>query len=249
MDTDTNLRLSLSTGPAMIAVAAVAVVYWLRISQLPWRWLWIGVALWTVAVVVKFAVAIVINGPVIALLNKIPFYPAYILLGGLFIGIQSSLCEMGFTWLAAKRWPLWGQDADRAIGIGTGAGAFEAFLLGVASLLGMIAALAHTPGTEPVGAALNQAAALTPLVYLVGPAERIIAILCHASCRALVLLGVGQQKPLLVFWGFLIFTLLDSAAGAAQLSGLMSKISLWWIELNFSAHGPHQYSHSQMVSA
>jgi hypothetical protein len=61
--------------------------------------------------------------------------------------------------------------------------------------------------------------------------ERITAILCHASTRALVLLGVSKKRYMLVFWGFLIFTLLDGVAGGVHVAGLMGKISVWWIEL------------------
>jgi hypothetical protein len=38
----------------------------------------------------------------------------------------------------------------------------------------------------------------------------------------------------MVALGFLIFTLLDGVAGAAQLSGLMGFVSMWWFELAFS---------------
>ncbi len=56
-------------------------------------------------------------------------------------------------------------------------------------------------------------------------------MLVHASTRALILLGLTYRKPMMVFWGFWIFALLDSIAGAAQLSGRLGTFSLWWIEL------------------
>jgi len=47
----------------------------------------------------------------------------------------------------------------------------------------------------------------------------------------LILLGLNYRKPMMVFWGFWIFALLDSVAGAAQLSERLGTFSLWWIEL------------------
>ena len=73
--------------------------------------------------------------------------------------------------------------------------------------------------------------AVTPLFWLVAPVERISAVLVHASSRALVLLGLTYRRPMLVVWGFCIFALLDSVAGAAQLSGRIGTFSLWWVEL------------------
>ena len=78
---------------------------------------------------------------------------------------------------------------------------------------------------------LEATAAVTPLLWLLGSVERVIAILCHASSRALILLGVAKRKYLLVFWGFLIFTLLDGIASGFDVAGLIGKISMWWIEL------------------
>ncbi len=72
---------------------------------------------------------------------------------------------------------------------------------------------------------------MTPLVWLVAPVERVSAVLVHAATRALILLGLTYRKPMMVFWGFWIFALLDSIAGVAQLSGKLGTSSLWWVEL------------------
>jgi hypothetical protein len=70
------------------------------------------------------------------------------------------------------------------------------------------------------------------VLWLVGPVERLICVLCHTSSRALVLLGVARGRwgwPF--FWGFLILTAIDSVAGYAHLTGILGKTSVWWIEL------------------
>jgi len=82
---------------------------------------------------------VTLNKAVIGFMKESPSYPLQVLGGGLFLGIQSSLFEIGLTFLAVLIWRQLGRDADRAIGIGIGAGAFEALLLGIASFIAILA--------------------------------------------------------------------------------------------------------------
>jgi hypothetical protein len=218
----------------MILVAVVAVWYWKQASAAQWRWFWLGAGLWTVAVLAKVVIALFTNPLVIGFFkDRLSHWP-FVVAGGLYLGIESSLCEIGLTWLAGLRWKEIGRDSGRAIAVGVGAGAFEAFFLGLAALAGVLAALAGVPGTEAIRDDIQKAAATTPLYWLLGPVERITAIICHASSRALVLLGTRYGSGGMVALGFLIFTLLDGTAGGAILSGLMGKVSMWWYELAFA---------------
>ena len=226
-----NVTISLIPAVGMMIVAIAAVIYWHRVSKLQFRWFWLGAGLWAVAVALKVVCALLANKAAIGFMKENLSYPLLILGGGLFAGIQSSLFEIGLTLGAVLIWRQLGRDANTAIGIGIGAGAFEALLLGIASFVAILASLSGLPGTEEVREGIDTVAAATPLFWLVAPTERIIAILCHASSRALVLLGVTNRKHMLVFWGFLIFTLLDGVAGAAHVSGKIGEISMWWIEL------------------
>jgi hypothetical protein len=215
----------------MILVAVVAVVYWRRTSHAGFRWFWIGTGLWTVAVAAKVGVALVINRAVIGLLKASLSHPFLLLFSGLFAGVESSVCEIGLTLLAALIWRQLGKDAGRAIAIGVGAGAFEAFLLGVVALVPAVMVIAGLPGAERMSDQLGMTAASTPLFWLIGPAERVMAILCHASSRALVLLGVAHRKYAMIAGGFAIFTAIDAIAGAAHISEKLGRFSPWWIEL------------------
>jgi hypothetical protein len=228
---NTNLYLSVVSAAGMMLVATVAVVFWRRLTRLPYRWFWVGAALWFVAVAIKFAVAIPTNGPVFKFLAGTLPAPAFIVVGGLYGGLQSSLCEIGLTWLAVLRWRQIGRDAERAIGIGVGAGAFEAFLLGLAAGIGVITVIAGVENTEPLRQQIDAAAGSNRLFWLIASAERVIAILCHASTRALVILGVVHRRPWMIFWGVFIFTVLDAIATGAHLTGKLGSISMWWIEL------------------
>jgi hypothetical protein len=215
----------------MMLVAAAAIFYWRRVTHLKYRWFWIGAGLWMVAVAIKFAIAVPTNGPIFRYLAGHLPGPAFILVGGLYGGLQSSLCEIGLTWLAVLIWRQLGRDAERAIGIGIGAGAFEAFLLGLAAAAGVSAAIADAESTELLRQQIDAMANINPVFWLIASVERVIAILCHASTRALVLLGTIHRRPWMVFWGFAIFTLLDGIVTAAHLTGMLGKISMWWIEL------------------
>jgi uncharacterized membrane protein YhfC len=212
-------------------MAVIAIVLWWRIARTPLRWYWVGVGLWTIAVALKILDATLISGRVLIYLKTLP-HPLDFALGGLYCGVQSSIFEMGLTLLAVLVWRQLGRDGGRAITIGVGAGALEAFLLGLVPLAaGIFLLLSGGAIAETIVADVQKTASLTPVYWLTGPVERIIAVLCHASSRALILLGVSKRRYLLAFWGFLLFTLLDGVAGGLLVAGVIGKVSTWWVEL------------------
>jgi hypothetical protein len=227
----TEVMGSCASALGMMLVAVVAVVFWRRKSHAAFRWFWIGAGLWTVAVAVKVGVALLSNKAVIGLLKAHLSDSLLLACGGLFAGIESSLCEIGLTLLAVLIWRQLGKEAGRAIAVGVGAGAFEAFLVGVGVLVPVIIVLAGLPAAEKLSDQLGMAAAIAPLSWLAGPVERVIAILVHASSRALVLLGVAHHRVGMILAGFAIFTAVDAVAGAAHISGKLGTFSVWWIEL------------------
>jgi len=85
--------------------------------------------------------------------------------------------------------------------------------------------------TEEIRQRLAESAA-TPLIWLIGPVERALALLVHASSRALVLLGVAYKRPWMVWGGLAIFTAVDGIAGGAIVFRMKhAGFSAWWIEL------------------
>ena len=107
----------------------------------------------------------------------------------------------------------------------------RALLVGVGVLGAMVVALLGVPGTKMIMDLAEEQAQATPVLWLVGPVERVIAILCHTSSRTLVFLGVARRRWPFFWWGFLLFACLDSIAGFAHVSGKIGEISMWWIEL------------------
>jgi len=226
-----SVTLSLIPAFGMIIIATASVVFWRWLSAVQLRWFWIGAALWTVGVGLKLVFTLLTNQAVIGFLNGQLSYPYFLLSGGLFLGIQSSLCEIGVTLAAVLVWRKLGSDFNRAIGIGVGAGAFEALLLGLISLCTIMASLLGMGAAEQVRKGIEGLAATTPLFWLIAPVERLIAIPCHAASRSLVLLGAVMHRSWRVWDGFLLFALLDTVAGAAHVSGKLDQISMWWVEL------------------
>ncbi|HOD51323.1 MAG TPA: YhfC family glutamic-type intramembrane protease [Candidatus Hydrogenedentes bacterium] len=222
----------LISGTGMILVGTIAAVLWWWISRAQLRWFAVGVGLWVVAVAVKVGIAILTNGPVIGFFKgHLPNW-LFITLGGLYVGVESSLCEIGLTLLLVLLWRAPGRDAGRATAVGTGAGAFEAILLGVVAVCtGLVFAFVDHPQVAEARDVAEKVMATTPLIWLIGSVERVLAILCHMSSRTMVLLGVTKRRYWLIFWGFLLFTYIDSAAGAAHVSGSVGRVSMWWIEL------------------
>jgi len=226
-----NVIISLVPGLGMMLAAFGAVFYWRRISGILFRWFWVGAALWAVAVALKFGCDMLTSGPVLGFMKDRFSYPLFVVCGGGYLGIQSSVFEMGLTLLAVLIWRQLGNDAGKAIGIGVGAGALEALALGILSLVAMLSALAGGDASEETRKAIDALAETTPLFWLVAPVERVIAILCHAASRALILLGMVHQRYLMIVWGFLLFTFLDGVAGAMHVSLKLGEISMWWVEL------------------
>jgi uncharacterized membrane protein YhfC len=216
----------------MILVAAGAVFCWRRWSHGSARWLWVGAALWAAGVAMKSAWAIATNRLILQNLENALPRGGYLLLGSLYVGLLTGVFEVGVVALAGLIWRKLSADPARAAGVGVGAGAFEASLLGLGSLaMSAIVLVNGSQAQDGVTGTMSLLLATTPLAWLVAPAERAIVITCHVSARMLALLGVAQRRWLPFWAGFAILTLVDCVAGAAQLSGRLGMFSMWWIEL------------------
>ena len=86
-------------------------------------------------------------------------YASFVAASGVFIGVESSVCEIGVTLLAVSIWRQLGRDAGRAIAIGVGAGAWEAFLLGAFVLASVAVAVTGLPVGEEIRQGLAESQA------------------------------------------------------------------------------------------
>ena len=76
-------------------------------------------------------------------------------------------------------------------------------------------------------------AKMTPLLWLMGPAERIIAILCHIASRTLTLFTVATRRWAFFWYGFLLLSAIDAIAGCLYVTDTVNAFNMWWVELMF----------------
>lgn len=217
-----------ASGGLMMVVALVAVLIWWWHSRVQWRWFWAGAGIWTVGVALKFAVAIPLNP---LFFDKTAHATGLKLVtGSLYCGLMTGIFEIGVTLAAALIWRRLAADPARAVAVGVGAGAFEAFLLGLGAAIGSLAVAASG---QAEGGLTNLAdiSARTPLLWLVGSAERVIAILTHTASRVLVLRAVAGRRWSGFWAGFGWLSAMDLLAGVVLLTGMTTSGSLWFIEL------------------
>ena len=212
----------LASAIAMMLVAIVSVWFWRQRTGVPWRWFWVGAALWAVAVAAKFAIAIPLNGPLLTGLKSSLPYWAYLTVGSIYGGGLTGITEVLFTFIAALVWPRMAATAPRAVAVGVGAGAFEAALLAIAAAAGTLIA--------GVGTA-------TWLGALVPAIERLIAILCHVASRVLALMAVASRRWVLFCYGFLLLSGIDAVAMYLHLSGQLNTMSFWTMEAMIAPFG------------
>jgi uncharacterized membrane protein YhfC len=224
-----KFQLAGSMGMILVAIAAVIVAR--RRFGASWRWLGVGATVWAVGVALKMIVAI---GVAVIPMSTEALLPRgiYLAAGSVYMGVMTGVFEVGVTAVAALIWRKWTIDASRAAAIGFGAGAIEALLLGLGQVA-ISALVVFNPTQVPDGVTGGMALLLaaTPVAWLIGPTERVIAIACHAGSRMGALFAVARGRWLPFWVGFSILTLVDAAVGAAHVSQRLGMFSMWWIEL------------------
>jgi len=210
-------------GTVMVLIGLIAAAMAKWVLRIQWRWLWCGALLWTIAVAAKLMIALVLNRPLLgALKNHLP-NPLYLTLGSSYIGLLTGVTEVAITLAAGMIWRRLAFDARRAVGIGLGAGAIEAVLLGLTAVAGNIVMSAQ--GMSPP--IVSATTILAPAV------ERIMTIPCHAVVRAMALYTVATGRWSWFWGGFAFFSAVDALAGFIYLTNAVNTLNPWFIELSF----------------
>ncbi|MGD0770084.1 MAG: hypothetical protein ABSB42_18010 [Tepidisphaeraceae bacterium] len=221
---ETSIEFSaaqIAGGLLMVCVGLVAAAMAKWVWRIQWRWLWCGALLWAIAVAVKFLIAIPLNGPLLGALQKHLPKPLYLTLGSSYIGLLTGVTEVAITLAAGMVWRRLASDARRAIGIGLGAGAIEAVLLGLSVIAGNVAMAAQ-------GMSLP---AVTATTILAPTLERIMVIPCHAVVRAMALFTVATGRWSWFWGGFVFFSVIDGLAGFYYLMNWPNTVNPWLLEL------------------
>lgn len=228
----TGIFLSLlASGIIILTVCVVLLIKWKVKSGDSFKWPILGAAAWAVSIIAKFLFAYWLNEPVLGFIKSSFGQTGYLSLGSIYIGALTGIFEIGIALIFVLTIKKTYENAYRGIGFGLGAGAIEAMLIGFYQVGALILVISGSRGSGDIITGYTNIAVNTPLVFLVAPVERTIAILCHISSRALVVLAVAKRKQIYFWAGFLILTAIDIIAGYVHLAGYVNTISTWWIEL------------------
>ncbi len=222
----------LVSGILVLLISIGIIIYTKKKYQYAMRWIWVGGGVWFTGVALKFGFAALANDPVLFWLQDMLKYSWYLVIGSFYIGALTGVFEIGITLVFALLIKKMSQDPANAIGVGIGAGTIEAVLIGMSQLANLVYFVTGGPGSAEIMSTLTHTAGLNPLFFLLAPVERVIAILCHTSSRVLTLYAIVQKNYWYFIIGFFIMTGIDAVAGFAHLSGFLSRISTWWIELS-----------------
>ena len=131
----------------MIAVAIAAVMYWKKDSGIPWSFFFWGALAWIVGVTLKVGASIPTPTIIYQVRDVLPrtfAEPVLWIYIGLLTGIFECGATLGFAYIQKIRKANWNQS----VGFGAGFGAIEALLVGVGSLL-MVLAIIYIPDKLP----------------------------------------------------------------------------------------------------
>ncbi len=221
----------LVSGVLIIAICLVLLIKWKTKSSESFIYPLIGAAAWFVSITVKFLFAYWLNGPILKFIKSSLGQTGYLSLGSIYIGSLTGIFEIGIALIFVLFIKRLYENAQRGIGFGLGAGTIEAMLIGFSQIGALVMVISGAPGTSDVTAGYSNIASNTPLLFLVAPIERIIAILCHTSSRALVVLAVARRKQIYFWIAFLIMTGIDTIAGYVHLANYIGTVSTWLVEL------------------
>lgn len=230
--------LLLLPGLGMIAVGVVFILYAWRKKLLGWRYLGLGALFFVLSVAVKFAVAALLNPPVLRMLGasqETLFAPGN-LAAYLYIGALTGIFEVGLVWLVLSK-VRWGRATwDQALAFGIGFGAVEALLLGLASLGSALTALLG-PDTLPISVLGALASNATPGMGLAPAVERLAVILVHIFTCLLIFYAIASGQSRWGWLAILVKTALDAVAGFAAFWGADTLGKVWTLEAIILAFG------------
>jgi uncharacterized membrane protein YhfC len=218
-------------GVGMVLVALGYVVFALA-RKLNLKYVGLGALGWVGAVVLKFAWAIPVNGPMLAFLDRslpedVARFTFYI-----YVGFLTGFFEVILVYLALRFTRSGRETASTwqgALAFGVGFGALEAFLLGLLSLVGTLPAVVM-PQLYPLPS-LQDIARANDVVWAVAPIwERFFTVLIHIVSNVLICYAIARRQVGWMWLAVAYKTLLDAVAAFGQVNGINTPAMLWGIE-------------------
>ena len=178
---------------------------------------WCG-TVWAVAVGEKLLLAFTgADVSIFRAFKHLP-HPAFVAMGSCYGGLVSGVTEVGTTLIAGLLWRRLAHDQRRAVGIGLGAGAFEAACLGLLAMAGSEYLVLRQLGFG--------------VSVLIPPVERLIIIPVHLAARAMTLYAVATGRWSWFWGGFTLFSALDGRYTFLHQSNAFHTTNPWWLELS-----------------
>jgi uncharacterized membrane protein YhfC len=212
----------------MIAMSLAFIIFTRR-NKGPWSYLGLGALLWVLTVAIKYFVAVPVN----PLVYRVLFRPDVLWAPGnvlfyIYVGLLTGLTEVLLTWLLLRNTRIGAVPWAKALAFGVGFGAFEAFLLGFASLATHVSALI---ATQPIPEATLSGLLLlnNPLFGFAPVFERFGTIWVHIFCCVLLFYAVTSNQVRWFWLSFAYKSLLDAVVAFAQFWGTETLPKLWVI--------------------
>jgi uncharacterized membrane protein YhfC len=207
-----------------MTLAAIAFVIFALRRGGTWGYLGLGALVWLVTMAVKFAIAFTVSPVVVRAAGA----PGNLLLY-FYEGSLTGLTEVLLTWLLLHHKRLVRAPWGKVLAFGVGFGAFEALLLGLASLAAMLAGLLMPQSLN--AQTMATLARSSDLLYgLVPVAERLAVIFVHIFCNVLLFYSVMRRQVRWMWVAFIYKSLLDTVAAFAQAWGVETAGRVWTIE-------------------
>jgi uncharacterized membrane protein YhfC len=211
---------SFATGPLMVAVAIVPVLFFWRPCRAGWRIWFGGAALWFISVALKLLIAVLANAPIQRWV-KAALTPSWAdLIFWSYIGLLTGIFECGILLVFARlirrtQWTL-----GRALALGLGFGAFEALALGMLSSI----ASAWAPQSNAAFGFSTWSDAL------VGPFERLLTLPIHTVSVVLIVRALVKRQWRWFWASFVYKSAVDGVAAWLLLSGTNLLYHHWLME-------------------
>ncbi len=218
--------LAFIPGAGMLIVGLIFSIYGVRKGG--WKYALLGAAFWAGTVVIKFAIAAVANAPLYRWMTAaLPGLPGTLLFS-LYVGLLTGVTEILITWLFLRFTRLGQTVWQKMLSFSLNFGSFEAILLGVSSLIGVITVM--TMASQVPLTSIRNIAQLNNVIYGMAPIiERIFTIGVHLGCNLLLFYAVFKKESRWFWLSFALKSGIDAVAGYAQLSGQVSSVSFLWL--------------------
>lgn len=213
-------------GVGMTLVGIIFIIYGVRRGG--WKYCLLGAGFWTGTVVIKFVWAILLNSGIYQFVTKeIAGLPGQLLFS-LYVGLLTGFTEVLITWLVLRYTKLGQVVWQRALAFSVGFGAFEALLLGLVGIIGMVTGF-FIPDQIAVSD-LRSLARANELIYDLAPIlERFFTVWVHTLCNVLLFYGAIRKQGRWFWMSFIFKSAIDTAAGYAQISGQLESLAFLWL--------------------